>query len=106
MKEHPYRENHEELKELLTQYDNLKHGRSPSFLDEDSFEKIIDYFDEKEDLNKAMEAADLGAEQYPYSSTLLIRKADLMLAARKYRDALSVLDQASMLDSADINLYI
>ncbi len=106
MKEHPYREEREELRELLRQYDNLKHGRTHSFIDEDSFEKIIDYFDEKEEMNKAMEAAELGAEQYPYSSTLLIRKADLMLAARKYGDALSILDQASMLDSADINLYI
>lgn len=106
MKEHPSRENREELKELLKNYDNLRNGFHHSFIDEDAFEKIIDYFDEKEDLNKALEAADLGASQYPYSSTLLIRKADLYLAARKYVDALKILDQASMLDSADINLYI
>lgn len=106
MKEHPSREDREALKELLQQYDNLKHGRSHSFIEEEAFEKIIDYFDEKEDLNKALEAAELGAEQYPYSSGLLIRKADLMLAARKYQEALNILDRAAMLHSTDINLYI
>lgn len=106
MKEYPSREDHDDLKELLQQYDNLKQGRNHSYIEEESFEKIIDYFDEKEDLNKALEAAELGAERYPYSSVLLVRKADLLLAARKYVEALAILDQAAMLHGSDINLYI
>lgn len=106
MKEHPSRENREELKELLKQFENLQKGRRHSFLDEESFEKIIDYFDEKEDLTAALEAAEIGSEQYPYSSSLLIRKADLMLASRKYKEALAILDQVAMLDGGDINIYI
>jgi tetratricopeptide (TPR) repeat protein len=50
--------------------------------------------------------AEKGAEQYPFSSTMLIRKADLLIATHKYRDALSLLDHAAMLDSTDINVYI
>jgi tetratricopeptide (TPR) repeat protein len=106
MKDYPYREDGEPLQELLKQYDNLKNGRSYSFLDEESFERIIQHFDEKEDLTKALEAAELGAEQNPYSSSILIRKADLLIAARKYTGALEVLDHAAMLDAGDINLYI
>ena len=106
MKENPYQEDREQLQELLRQFENLKHGRSHSFIEEDSFEKIINYFEEKEELSKALEAADIAIEQYPYSSSLLIRKADLLLAGRKYRDALEILDQASLFDSGDINLYI
>lgn len=106
MRENPYREDHEELRELLKQYENLKNGRDHSFLDEESFEKIIDYYDEKEELPKALEAAELGSEQYPYSSLLLIRKADLMLASRRFQEALQILEHAAVLDSGDINLYI
>lgn len=106
MKEYPYREDRESLKELLQQFENLKNGRSHSFLDEESFEKIIDYFDEKEELAKALEAAEMGSDQYPYSSGLLIRKADLLIASRKYWEALEILDHVSMLDNNDINLYI
>ena len=47
MRENPYREDREELKELLRQYQNLKQGRSHSFLEEEAFERIIDYFDDK-----------------------------------------------------------
>ena len=107
MKENnPYREDREQLRELLKQYENFKCGRSHSFIEEDAFEKIIDYYQEKENLVKAMEAAEIGSEQFPYSSLLLIKKADVLIANRRYQDALDVLEQASLLDGADINLYI
>jgi len=106
MKDNPYREDREQIRELLKLFENLKNGRSHSFIEEDAFEKIIDYLQDKDDLVKAMEAAELGSEQYPYSSTLLIKKADILLANRRYRDALNVLEQASLLGGGDINLYI
>src|ERR1017187_1851604 len=106
MKENPYHPEQEEIKELLKQYGALRNGRKHSFLDEECFEKIIDHYDGKEEFNQALEAAELGIEQYPYSSVLLIRKADLLIATRKYFDALQILERASLLDSTDINLYI
>lgn len=106
MSKYPYRQDREELRELLLQYDNLKSGRSHSFIDEDSFEKIIDYFDEKNQLLAAIEAADYAVEQYPYSSSLLLKKCDLLIANKKYKEALYHLEQAELLDSSDINLYI
>ena len=51
MRENPYREDREALKELLQQYQNLKQGRHHSFIEEDAFERIIDYYDEKDDIN-------------------------------------------------------
>lgn len=106
MRENPYRQDKEEIRELLKQYNNLKAGRGHSFLAEDSFEKIIDYFDEAENLQQALEAAEIAVEHYPYSSTLLLKKADLLIASRKYVDALDCLEKSEVLDSHDINLYI
>lgn len=106
MRENPYQEDREELKELLIQYQNLKHGRSHSFLEEDAFERIIDYYDEKDDLTEALEAAETGLEQFPFSALLMIKKADLLLANRKYQEALSILETAELFDSNDVNLYI
>jgi tetratricopeptide (TPR) repeat protein len=48
----------------------------------------------------------MAIEQYPYSASLLIRKADILLTIRRYREALDILDHAALLDSNDINLYI
>src|ERR1700760_2072106 len=106
MKENPYHPEQEEIRELLKQYSALKNGRKHSFLDEDCFEKIIDYYDGKEEFPHALEAAETGIEQYPFSSILLIRKADLLIATRKYALALEVLEKVELLDSNDINLYI
>jgi tetratricopeptide (TPR) repeat protein len=106
MKENPYREDREKIRELLRQYENLKNGRQHSFIEEDAFEKIIDYYQEKEDLLKAMEVVTSACEQYPYSSILLIKKADILLANRRYKDALAILEKATILDSSDLNLYI
>ena len=37
---------------------------------------------------------------------LHVKKADLLIATRRYQEALNVLDHAELLDSNDINLYI
>ncbi|AEW00960.1 hypothetical protein A4D02_13465 [Niastella koreensis] len=106
MRENPFRQDNEEIRELVKQFQNLKAGRGHSFLEEEAFEKIIDYFDDVEDLPQALEAAEMGIEQYPYSSALLIKKADLLIATRHYNEALEILNHAELLDSNDINLYI
>src|SRR5579875_2639610 len=96
----------EDFKELLKHYDNLRNGKSSIFLEEEAFEKIIDYFDDQDELANALEAAEIAIEHFPFSSSLLIRKADLLLATRKYQQALHILKKAEMLDATDINLYI
>jgi tetratricopeptide (TPR) repeat protein len=106
MKENPYRQDRDEMKELLLQYNNFKSGKKFSFIEEDSFERIIDYFDETDDIPSAVEAVNYAVEQFPYSASLHIKKADLLIATRRYREALALLDKAELLDSNDINLYI
>ncbi len=106
MNQNPYRQDKEEIKELLQQFANLKAGKNPSFIEEESFERIIDHFDGNEQMVEALEAAEYGIEQYPYSASLLIRKADLLIALRRYQEALPILDQAELLDANDSNLYI
>src|SRR5207249_1820047 len=98
-------EDRESIDELLKQYNNLRNGNS-GFIDEDDFEKIIDYYDDKEELSKALEATETALEYFPFSSSLLIKKADLLLATRKYHQALETLEKASLFDGNDINLYI
>ncbi len=106
MTENPSDQGKDEIKELIQQYKNLKAGKKHSFFDEDSFERIIDYYDEAEDIPRALEAADFAIEQYPYSALLLLKKADLLIVNRRYHDALDLLQHAELLDSMNINLYI
>ncbi len=106
MDQQHYKGNREELSELLSQYENLQSGKSHTFLEEEAFERIIDYFDDIEDLPKALEAAKLGTEQFPYSAMLMTKKADLLIALQQYGEALCILDKAALYDSNDINIYV
>jgi tetratricopeptide (TPR) repeat protein len=98
-------EDRENIDQLLKQYNNLRNGYN-SFIDEDAFERIIEHYDEQEELSKALEAANMAIEYFPFSAPLLIKKADLLLATRKYHDALTTLEKAALFDATDINLYI
>ena len=102
----PYKNDKENIAELLKHYDNMRSGRSTMFLEEEAFEKIIDWYDDQEEIGKALEAAEISIEYFPFSSSLLLRKADLLLASRKYYEALDILEKAELLDSNDVNLYI
>jgi tetratricopeptide (TPR) repeat protein len=48
----------------------------------------------------------MGIEYFPFSASLLFKKADLLLANRKYTEALTILEKAQLLDANDLNLYI
>lgn len=99
-------EGFDDLKELIRQFEKMREGRTHDFLDEDSFEMIIDYFDDRNELKNALVAADLAVEQFPYCSQLLLKKADLLIEARRYREALSHLEKADSFDPGDLYLYI
>ncbi|HRP55988.1 tetratricopeptide repeat protein [Agriterribacter sp.] len=106
MQDNPYRNDRDEMRDLLRQFENLRAGKSHGFLEEESFEKIIDYFDDKDEIARALEAVELGVGQFPYSASLMVKKADLLIATRKYNEALEILERAEILDSADIDIYI
>ncbi len=100
------RREREEMQELLQVYQNLKSGRSSNFIEEEDFERIINHFDDKQDLASAIEAADVGMGQFPYSAQLMFKKADLLIATRQYLEALNLLDAGALFDSNDTTLYI
>lgn len=96
----------EDIKELIAQFENLRKGGSAPYIDEESFERIIEYFETEENFIKARMAVDMAIKQYPYSGTLLVKKADLLLTQRNYEGAMALLDHASILDSNNIDIYI
>ncbi|MBS1730362.1 MAG: tetratricopeptide repeat protein [Bacteroidetes bacterium] len=106
MYEHSSRKENQELTELLKQYELLLSGRQPAFLEEESFEKIINYFDENDEFPRALEAAENGLLYFPYSILLLLKKADLLIAMNQYHEALDVLNHQALFSSYNINVYI
>lgn len=95
-----------DIKELMQRFQNLKLGKANAFIEEDDFEKIIEHLDDKDEITEAIEAATMALSQYPFSALLMIKKADLLLATRKYKESLKLLDTAALYDHKDMNLFI
>ncbi len=106
MRNDRYRQDREELKELLAQYDNLRAGRPNSFIEQEGFERLIEYFDEKDKLQEALVVCEYAINQYPNNSTLLLLKSNLLIITKNYKEALDLLEEAEALDSLDSDLYI
>lgn len=106
MKDNHYRQEREEMNELLREYNNFKTGRKFKFIEEESFQRLIEYFDENDNLAAALEAANFAIEQFPYSLLFYVRKADILIATQNYHEGLEFLTKAEVLDSNDINIYI
>lgn len=106
MRNDRYRQDREELKELLAQYDNLRAGRPNSFIEQEGFERLIEYFDEKDKLQEALTVCDYAINQYPNTPPLMLLKANLLIVTKNYSEALDLLDEAEVLDSSDSDLYI
>ncbi len=99
-------ENKSDFRRLLQQYEDLRDGKSSTFLEEESFEKIIDYFEEKDNLKQALEACEIGLSIFSYSSSLWIKKANLLIDFRRYEDALLILEKAELLDGMSTDLCV
>jgi tetratricopeptide (TPR) repeat protein len=95
-----------DIQALLVKYHNLKNGRANAYIEEDDFERIIEHLDDKDEIAEAIEAANLALDQYPHSPLLMIKKADLLLATRHYKEALNLLNTAALYDHKDMNLFI
>jgi tetratricopeptide (TPR) repeat protein len=99
-------EDRADFNQILKQYQDLRDGKSSLYPDEDSFDKIIDYFEEKEQLKQALEACEIGLSIFSYSASLLIKKANLLIDFRKYDEALQTLEKAEWLDGMNADLCV
>src|SRR5699024_3243880 len=97
---------YDSLEALIRRFENMLQGKSHGFIDEDSFARIVDYYDAQEDLPRALEAANIGMEQFPYCADLQIKKAALLNATGQFDRALSLLENAEILNPSDANHYI
>ena len=90
MRNDRYRQDREELKELLSQYENLRAGRPNSFIEQEGFERLVEYYDEKERFDEALTVCQYAINQYPYSAALMLLKANLLIVTKKYTEALEL----------------
>lgn len=101
----PFRQDKSEFRALLQKYMKLKQGKTYSFIEEDEFEQIVEYFSNQDNQQDALDAAVIAVDQFPYSSSLNLVKADVLLSLRRYDETLEAVEKAELLNPNEISIY-
>ncbi|MCD6013603.1 MAG: tetratricopeptide repeat protein [Flavipsychrobacter sp.] len=87
------------LDETLRKYEAVKKGESTSILDEEEFERVIEYYFQNSNEEQALLACEIAKTYYPFSASLLLLKAEILTQAQKYGQALKALDEMEQYDN-------
>lgn len=96
----------ENVSELIEYYEKMVKDNSNCFFEENSFDQIIDYYEDRQQHEKALEVADMAIYQHPFSANFLVRKAQVLFEMKDFDQSMDLLDKAEVLDSADIGIYL
>jgi tetratricopeptide (TPR) repeat protein len=94
------------LEETMRRYEQVKRGESASILDEEEFERVIEYYFQNSNEEQAMIACEIASTYYPYSSAILLLKAEILTQAQKYGQALRALDEMEQYDVRNLDAVL
>lgn len=94
------------IEDLLRDYELIKNGNKSRFLDEEDYEYIIEYFFQNNNEAEAVAACELAQSYYPYSTAILLSKAEILFQAQKYGQALHALDMLDNLDQDNVEAVL
>ena len=84
------------LHRLLEDYENYSRKEGEAFFSEAAFRQMLDYFEEEQEHQKALEVCEYAIQQYAYSADFYIKKASLLIVAGLYDEAISATEQARL----------
>ena len=94
------------LEDLLQRYAEVKNGEAKSMMDEEEFEKVIEYYFQNSNEEQALLACDIARTYYPFSATVLLLKAEILTQAQKFGQALKVLDEMEQYDQNNLDAVL
>ena len=96
----------EEVKHAVQKFERMKKNNENYFFDVIEFETIIDYYMESNNSSKAYEAAKIASAQHPYSLSIQLRKARVLLDKGRAVEALRLLKKLESIEPGNYELYI
>lgn len=96
----------EHVAELIANYERMIAENDSCFFEEGSLDQIIEYYEERQNMDMAMKVVNMAVEQHPFSASFLIKKGQLLFDGKDFDNALEALDQAAALDASDLQIYL
>src|SRR5580698_8125264 len=94
------------LDETLRRYEEVKKGESVSILDEEEFERVVEYYFQNSNEEQALLACEIARTYYPFSASILLLRAEILTQAQKYGQALKALDEMEQYDQNNLDAVL
>ncbi len=91
---------------LVQQYEQAQKDEKSLVLDEDSYERIIQFYQENREFKRAVSVANSALERYPFSPGFFILKAESLAEQNHFEEALRSLELAETLDATELTIYL
>jgi tetratricopeptide (TPR) repeat protein len=91
------------LEQLLQRYEEVKNGEGVGMMDEEEFERVIEYYFQNSNEEQALLACDIARTYYPFSSAVLLLRAEILTQAQKFGQALKALDEMEQYDQNNLD---
>jgi tetratricopeptide (TPR) repeat protein len=94
-----------EIRELVSRFERALAEDVLAFFDDEDLEQIIEHYQDLDELEMALQAADYGLDLNPYNALFYIRKADVLFEMRRFDECLECTNQAALYDPSEIEIY-
>lgn len=91
------------LEELLQRYEQVKSGEPSGIMDEEDFERVIEYYFQNSNEEQALLACEIARTYYPSSVSALLLKAEILVQGQKYGQAMHALDELEEYDASNLD---
>lgn len=91
------------MDELLSRYEEVKTGESSVILDEEDFERVIEFYFQNSNEEQALLACEIAKTYYPFSTSILLLRAEILVQAQKYGQATHALDELEQNDNIHLD---
>ncbi len=99
-------EHESSLNHLVSEFEAMSKEGSVTFLTEQDFVKLINYYEDEFLFDKALKVTECAIKQHGFSADFHIRKAQLLLSMRNSESAMSSLDQAEIFAPSEIEIQV
>lgn len=94
------------IEALIERFEQIKNGSGSGMLDEEDYERIVEHYFQNNNDTDALLACDIGCTYYPFSSSILLLKAEILTQTQKYGQALKTLDELEKYDQANLGAVL
>lgn len=102
----PEEDREEDMDALVIAYETMIGETNVRFFEKKEFTQLINYYENKQLTEKALEVIEYAIEQHPFTAQFLVRKAHILIDAQQETEALQLLEQAEHFDASNMDIFL